>query len=422
MRTVLHEKADDIAKTHPFFEREREITGSSFVRGLVFGWMQNPQASLDDLSQSIGNAGTPVTRQAVHQRLNAKGADYLHEVLQVGLKQTVQGMQVSQGLLSRFQGVYVLDSTQLELPVELAEQWSGCGGTQGESAAMKVHVRWEMRSGELQRLELSDGRQHDGNSQVQQTSLPTGSLRIADLGYFSLNVLEKTSKDGSYWITRYKTGTHLYDETGAAIPLLKYLPSAVGEQIDRSVWVGQKARLPARLVAQRVPLKVVKQRHKRLEREAQDKGQSVSARAYELAHWTIYLTNVPLNQLSVPEVLILGRYRWQIELLFKLWKSELHIDTWNTTKPARILCELYAKLIAVLVTHWLLLVGTWHNSQRSLARSMNTIRGLAWQFANSLLHHDLLQHVFQALKRSLRACRVERTSTFTPACFLVDAA
>lgn len=48
------------------------------------------------------------------------------------------------------------------------------------------------------------------------------------------------------------------------------------------------------------------------------------------------------------------RVRWQIELLFKLWKNEGHIDSWRSEKPWRIPCELYAKLIAMVIQHWIL--------------------------------------------------------------------
>jgi len=49
--------------------------------------------------------------------------------------------------------------------------------------------------------------------------------------------------------------------------------------------------------------------------------------------------------------MVLLKIRWQIELLFKLWKSHGRVDEWRTKKPARIVCEIYAKLIGLVVQH-----------------------------------------------------------------------
>lgn len=424
MQAVLYNRANEIAEVSPFFKRQRQVTGSSFVRGLVFGWINDPGATLDTLSQSIGNAGTPITRQGLHKRFTYEASEFLYEVLQESLRQVVCAMPVEEGLLSRFTHVELLDSSQIELHDELEDFWLGSGGyVKGKtSSAIKLNVRWDVRTGELCELELSDGRQHDGKSSIQDARMPEGSLRIADLGYWKLDVLKRIADEGSYWLTRYKVGTMIYDEQGQELDLLEALPGQIGKQVDWQIRLGKSKQIPCRLVAERVPEHVVKQRHERLDETARRRQQVFSQMTYEMAKWTIYLSNVPQEMLSLSEVLVLGHYRWQIELLFKLWKSELQVDKWLTRKPERILCELYAKLIGVVVTHWLLLVGTWYNPQRSLIRSMGAIRGLAWQFANSISSHDCLQNAIEALIRSLSACRLEQTTTFCPSAKQVKAA
>src|SRR5205807_10205668 len=88
-------------------------------------------------------------------------------------------------------------------------------------------------------------------------------------------------------------------------------------------------------------------------------GQTPSAARLALADSTLWLTNVPPEQLSVQEAGVLARVRWQIELLFKLWKRDRRLARWHNTQPAAVLCEVYAKLVGVLVQHWLLLVSGW---------------------------------------------------------------
>jgi len=132
-----------------------------------------------------------------------------------------------------------------------------------------------------------------------------------------------------------------------------------GNSVDITVALGVQERLPCRLVAVQVPQEVVDQRRRRLRAQARAKGKTVSARRRALWAWTIFLTNVPAEQLSLQEMLAIGRARRQIELLFKLWKSHGKIDESRSAKPDRVLCDVYAKLPAMVVQHWLCLVALW---------------------------------------------------------------
>src|SRR5688572_8135043 len=105
MQKVLGEKANDLAKTTGFVQRERELTGSSFVTGLVFGWLNNPKASLANLSQSIANAGTPIKRQSLASRLQGESNRFLKAVLSASLEANIQAFPAPNRLLNRFKAV-----------------------------------------------------------------------------------------------------------------------------------------------------------------------------------------------------------------------------------------------------------------------------------------------------------------------------
>jgi hypothetical protein len=96
-----------------------------------------------------------------------------------------------------------------------------------------------------------------------------------------------------------------------------------------------------------------------------------------LADWTIVLTNVPQDLLSVQEVLVLVRCRWQIELRWKLWKEHGKLDTWRSYKPERVLTEIYAKLLGLVITHWQTLLGCWQAPNRSLVKAKQVIEWMA---------------------------------------------
>jgi hypothetical protein len=86
------------------------------------------------------------------------------------------------------------------------------------------------------------------------------------------------------------------------------------------------------------------------------------------------VTNVPAAKLARAAGLVLGQARWQIELLFKRWKSGGQIDEWRSAAPWRILCEVYAELLGLVVPHWLLVVSSGGYAKRSLAKAAQTIQ------------------------------------------------
>ena len=57
------------------------------------------------------------------------------------------------------------------------------------------------------------------------------------------------------------------------------------------------------------------------------------------------------------------------------------IDEWRSKNPYRILCELYGKLIAMVIQHWLFLAGSWAYPDRSLMKAAVTVQGAAFAIA-----------------------------------------
>jgi hypothetical protein len=102
--------------------------------------------------------------------------------------------------------------------------------------------------------------------------------------------------------------------------------STDGHVVDIPVEIGARERLPGRLVAVRAPQEVVDQRRRRLRALERDKGKTVGKRRLAWCAWTVFITTVPADRLTVAEILTLARARWQIELLIKLWKRHGTVD------------------------------------------------------------------------------------------------
>jgi len=413
MQEKLWRQADHLGWKTGFMERERQLTGSSFVTGLVSGWQNDPDSSVAGLAQAVGNAGTPITRQGLDQRFDASAVALMREMLEASLEVVLDNHAMPDTILSRFSAVYISDSSIVTLPNKLSEVFAGSGGygDHASTAAAKISVRWNVTHGTLETLDITDATVHDRASVAHHGAVAVGSLQIKDLGYFKLADFKALGEEGSYWLTKYKLGTAIYDVNGERLALETWLPQTTEERIEAEVQVGAQHRLSCRLVAEQVPAHVVEQRRERIHETARQNQRPASALTLEMAQWTLYLTNAPVTLLTADEAFILARYRWQIELLFKLWKTDLGIDRCRSQNPHRILCELYGKLLVAVVTHWLLLLGCWQNPHRSLRQAMTTIRGIAWQWANSLHHLGLLQHALRSLVQALSTCHMDRSRT-----------
>jgi hypothetical protein len=383
MKRVLSDTTDVSARETGFVQRASKITGAVFAQTTVLGWLHNPDATLVDLTQTAATLGVSITPQALDQRFTSEAAAFLKRVLDAAVGEVISADPVTIPLLNRFHGVSIQDSSVITLPDTLAEIWSGCSGD-GSTAAIKIQVRFDFLTGSLLGPLLQDGRSQDKNASTQAAALPAGALRLADLGYFNLDVLQHLDAEGVFFLSRLQFQTVVYDEDGKRLDLLPFLKEECAGELDMPVRIGGKHRFSVRLLAVHVPEEVGNRRRQQLKEDARHKAQPVSKRRLALADWTVLVTNAPVALLSLAEALILARIRWQIELLFKLWKQHGKIDKSRSGNHWRILCELYAKLIAMVIQHWLFLISFWAYPNRSLVRAAQTVRSYALMLASAL--------------------------------------
>lgn len=401
------------ARESKVIERVRSFTPESLAKTFVLTWLGNPQATLDEMAQTAAICGTPVSPQAVDQRFNSQLADFFRLLLEKVVAQVISADPVETEFMRRFNGIYLLDSSIVPLPLELQPFFPGCGGgLKGQTnAAMKLQFRFNLSNGELLGPLQGNARGNDYHSEIQTAELPAGSLRVADLGYFSCEHLQQFSQDDVYWLTRLLRVTAIFDTCDEPIVLWKWLRRQKVSTVDMPVKLGASHRLPCRLLATRVPSQVVRKRRKALRKQAQNKGQPVTAEQLEWTRWTILVTNVPPEKLTLSEALTVCRARWQIELLIKLFKQSSDLAHSRGGDPWRILAEIYAKLIGQVIQHWLLLVSSWETPHRSLTRAAKVVRNHAIALVSMLHNTRLLRRIVRTLQAALvQAAKLDKRS------------
>lgn len=387
MQAVFGKNLDDLARSCGCVQRERKFSGMSLLRTMVLTVLLRPAAKDRDYCAMAGRLGVLVTEQAIAPRFNAGLVQFLGEGLKHAVSQTLAVKPLPGTLLQKFTDLWIGDSTTLGLADELQEQFPGCGGSgKVGKAAMKIQVLWSLKTGQLLQWLIEPGRASDAKSEITVTVPPAGALSIFDLGYFSLERFRRIEEALAYWISRYQHNTKIFDETGKPLSLLRFLREHSEKGlVDMPVVLGEKERLPCRLIAVRVPPEVAARRRQQASEKARDHGRQPSQEYLDLQEWTIFVTNCESELLSWKEVVVLYRARWQIELLFKLWKSHNQLSHRELdASPQRQMAVLYAKLIGVIVQHWILLSTTWNDGQRSLRKAAAIVRDWIVSIAEAL--------------------------------------
>ncbi len=407
LQGVLGPLAQEAARDSGVIVRQRKFSGLSLARTFVLGFLHKPDATDEDLAQTAVQCGAAVTPQAVEQRHTPKLVAFLEALFRRASRVVVGSDQALAPILERFPSVTVLDSTTITLPDSLRASFPGCGGSHGGgAAAVKLQTELDLRSGALSHIEIESGRSSDGGTVRQQVARPAGSLRITDLGYFSVAVFAALTAMGAYFLSRlhYKTGVRT--RTGSKLDLLRWLSRQPAPLLDEPILLGPE-RLPCRLIAWRLPQGQADRRRQKLRREMVSKeGREPTAERLAWCDWTMLLTNVPAAVLAAREAIVLYRARWQVELLFKRWKSQDLVAVLSGSTDVRKMVRVWARLLAALLQHWLVVAGAWGDPTRSWSKVAEAIRGFVGRLLAALDRPRTLAEVIDVLRQTVaRTCR-----------------
>jgi hypothetical protein len=417
LQTISGPSLEELGRQTGAIRRRRKFTGSSLLMTLVLTLLRVPRPKGSDYVTTAAWLGLRLTERAIAKRFTPPLARFARAALGRLLGRAFAAAPVAVPLLEKFRGVFVGDGTAVALPDVAADEFPGRGGKSGSGqATLKVQLRWNLSTGELAELALEPGRHPDARSAIVSHAPPAQSLSIYDLGYFDLARLRRWDARGAFWISRLQPGTTVFDEGGPPIALLALLREHPrGAPLDRVVLVGAAERLRCRLIAIRVPAEVAARRRQKAYQRAGKHGTVPSANLLAGCDWTVFVTNCPADLLTWKEVVILYRMRWQIELVFKLWKSHNLLATPPPdASPERWMAELWAKLIGVVLQHWMLLATTWPSVRRSLWKAAGVIRDGIPALIGAWDDRDRLVQALSRLRAAIAAVARVNTRTKRP--------
>jgi len=380
-------EAETIAVQTKFVQRKSRLSGSVFLKVIVFGFLENPSASLTNLAQHCLTLGVEISPQGIHERINKYAVDFIKTMFLYALEEFQNKMPLPLDILKQFSAIYLLDSTFKQLPESMSNEYPGAGG-KGSSASLKVQLVFEFLRGNVEQITVEAGRRADQAYRKYQEILQAGSIVIFDLGYFSLVSLKTIADLRAYFISRYHFTTSVLFPNGEKIHLLTLLQKRGQEILDMEVIVGASARkqTACRLIAVPIPANVIEERRRKAKRREKSRGKPYTKDYLALLGWNIYLTNVPQTMLSASQVILFYRIRWQIELVFKFWKSYCGLGNIIGSRQERVLTEFYAKLlIAVMVNFIIAPVRMPEENWTGLEISAVKVRKMLSSFSQSMM-------------------------------------
>jgi hypothetical protein len=410
LQPVLHDlfndTADHIARESQFCRRARKLTGPVFAKSLVFTLLQNPNATLDDFADTADEMlNTPVTAQAFDQRFTPAAATFLQDLFLAAFNRSFTSLRPTLlPVLHRFSAVFLRDATLISLPACLASLFPGRGGLHaphGRAAGIKLVFEAEVTTGELTGVSILAGLDNERIAEVAGKPLPKDALLLEDLGFFSGERLQSYIDQDVRVLSRIPAWTAIFDEQGQRLDLVKELRRFTGDCLDRQVLILHDSKIKVRLLAVRVPEEEAEKRRQRVRQEAKQRGRPVSQKKLELCAWNILVTNASEDVLHRREACVVRRVRWQIELVFKVFKSEGKIDETRSAQRYRVMCELYAKLLAMVVQQWALLAAGYQMLKHSARRAARRVRKRAMQLLQGIKRLKKLGRVVARLAKDL---------------------
>ena len=153
---------------------------------------------------------------------------------------------------------------------------------------------------------------------------------------------------GAYYLSRWKSNTKIYtrNEGNKFIELdMDSFFSKIDKVTEIEVYIKKGDKFSkARLVVEKVPEKVTNIRLRKLNKKSKSRGTQTQFLTKLFQYFNVYFSNIPREVLSMNNFRKLYSVRWQIELVFKNWKSNFKLDKISGFKQEKIKCMLYLKL------------------------------------------------------------------------------
>jgi hypothetical protein len=376
-RTFDEASLNELGKATRLCRREREATPYRLMLALVESFATGTLDSIADIHRAFNAlCARQVRYKPFHNQLSKPGFPMFMRLMLSRLLNELacEVLRFSpDSPYARFEHIRIQDGTSFALKPALTDTFPG-RFTTISPAAVELHVDLDLLSEGPNRVALS------ADSEGERQFLPepeevAGALLLADRGYVSLDYMRSVDAAGGHFIIRGKTDMN---------PLILNAMGPDGHELER--FLDQ-------------PLKAVKRQLSKYACVDMTVRFGTGARAFEcrlVVHPNLrgnemprYLvTNLEREAFTAEQISDGYRLRWQVELLFKEWKSHANLHAFDTANPNIAEGLIWASLCAATVKRYYA-----HMTQRIARVAMST------RIVAKCIHHvlpdvlyDLMHH------------------------------
>jgi len=332
------------------------MSSTEFFKSLVFSNLNVKDISLNNLSETFEiESNISITKQSLDEKFDNESIEFVKKLLSILLEQVItEKSQNSGNLLDQFESVRIKDSTSFKLSSNMSKIFRA-NSKDTEQSILKIQYEYDLKTGKIFDLSFHSFIESDyKDATTTIENINKNDLIIRDLGYVSLPVMETIIQKEAYFLNRFDYTSNAYEtETSTEkinfAKIQEYLKKYNLSNIEKEVFIGDKKRLPVRIIIELLPESEIEQRLRKLKRRESRSRKSYTKEYRAILQLNIYVTNISKEKLKIEYVRQIYRLRWQIELVFKAWKSIGKIAEIKKMKPERIETMLYAKLILLVL-------------------------------------------------------------------------
>ncbi len=353
VKNILHlfdkNSIERLSRQTGFIKRSRKLSVFAFVVLMVLETRKVHIESLNELSIQLGHHGVCISRQGIDFRFTEAAAVFMKELSSKFLLSKL-GNCNSLNQANKFNRIMIKDSTAFQLPSNYSSKYAGSGGS-ASSSGIKFQYEYDLKGDMNIGIDVQDANRSDSKSVLK--NIQAMDLCLEDLGYFKLNHFEDIINKGAYFLSRLKCNITLFSkglEGYKRINIDKRIAKIkTGDSIRIAVFLGNKEKIPVDLILERVPDKISAEKRRRLKEYAKRKGKKLSKERLAFCDVNAYITNADSEMLPIALVRSIYSLRWQIEIIFKTWKSTFNINKIKPMKIERFECITYGTLIKIIL-------------------------------------------------------------------------